>query len=75
MKIYLGMSEIYYEINHNAWELHNEYFVRSFCESKTCLKKKSFKKIHQRKRVLRKMNNLERFYAIQKQPPKVLCLL
>ena len=48
-------------------------FVRSFCGWKTCLKKKSFKKIHQRIRVLRKMNNLERFCAIQKQSPKVLC--
>ena len=36
-------------------------------------KKKSFKKINQKIRVLRKMNNLDIFYAFQKQLPKVLC--
>ena len=40
MKINLGMGEINFEINHNTWELDNEYFVRSFCESKTYLIKK-----------------------------------
>ena len=66
------MSEINYEINNNAWELDNEYFVGSFLNKKPVWKK-SFKKIHQRIPVLKKMNNLERLYAIQKQPPKVFC--
>ena len=39
VKINLDMSEINYDINYNAWELDNEYFVHSFCEWKTFLKK------------------------------------
>ena len=47
------MSEINYEINNNAWELDNEYFVGSFLNEKPVWKK-SFKKIHQRIPVLKK---------------------
>ena len=57
-------------INYDAWELDNEYFVRSFCEWKACLKKSSRQSIKEYE-FWEKTNNLEVFCIIQKQPPEV----
>ena len=40
VKIHLDVSDINHKINYDALELENEYFVRTFCRWKTCLKRK-----------------------------------
>ena len=44
-----------------------------FVNEKPVLKKKFQENSPKKNTSVEKMNNLERFYSIQKQPPKVLC--